>query len=66
MDLDAFASQLRDEHQRLMTTFETAQRTAEDAWAHYEAVSAELTAFRDKYGKVLRALDEGRVVVEGD
>jgi len=65
MDLDAFATELRAEHARLTATFEAAQAAAEEAWARYEDASNALTAFREKYGAVLRALGEGRIVVEG-
>ena len=65
-DLKAFEAALREEHAALTTAFETAQPLAEAAWADAEAKAAKLTAFRAKYGHVLRALDQGAVREKGD
>lgn len=62
-ELEAYAARLRAEHERLTAAYLAAQEQAEAAWAAYEAASSALTTFRERYGRVLRALDEGRVVV---
>ena len=62
-DLDKFESELTAQHAALTTAFESAQQTAEAAWADAEVKSVALTEFRAKYGKVLKALADGAVKV---
>lgn len=47
---------LHAEHTRLTQAFVEAQQVAENAWAEYEARSAELTTFRETHGAALKAL----------
>lgn len=64
-DLKAFEAELRTEHKQLTEAFEAAQKEAEAKWADAETKGKALTAFRAKYGRVLKALDQGAVEVEG-
>lgn len=56
--LKAFEADLRAQHDAKTQAFTTAQKAADAAWATFEAADADLTQFRAKYGKVLRALYE--------
>lgn len=64
-DLNKFQTELTAEHNKLTKAFETAQKDAEAKWTASEAASNALTTFRAKYGKVLKALNDGAVKVEG-
>jgi len=64
-DLQKFQADLTAEHDKLTKAFESAQKEAEAKWATAEEASNALTAFRAKYGKVLKALADGAVKVEG-
>lgn len=64
-DLQKFESELKAEHAALTKAFEDAQGKAEAAWADAEAKSVALTTFRGKYHKVLKALSDSVVTVEG-
>lgn len=70
-DLQQFESELRGEHDRLTQRFNETQESAEALWSEHEQASRELTEFRSKYGKVLKALNESVITVteeatEGD
>lgn len=56
-DFTTFEAELKAEHARLTKAYEEAHAAAEVAWADAEAKSSALTAFREKYGRVLRAFD---------
>lgn len=64
-DLQKFQTELVAEHDKLTKAFEAAQTEAEAKWAAQEQAAEVLTAFRAKYGKVLKALKESAVKVEG-
>lgn len=64
-DLQKFHVELTAEHEKLTKAFEAAQAEAEAKWAVAEAAGDVLTQFRAKYGKVLKALNDGAVKVEG-
>lgn len=64
-DLNKFQSELTAEHDKLTKAFEAAQKDAEAKWTASEDAANTLTAFRAKYGKVLKALNDGAVKVEG-
>jgi hypothetical protein len=64
-DLQKFHAELVAEHDKLTKTFEAAQAEAEAKWAVSETAADVLTQFRAKYGKVLKALNDGAVKVEG-
>jgi hypothetical protein len=64
-DLQKFHAELVAEHDKLTKIFLAAQAEAEAKWAVSEAAAAAVTVFRAKYGKVLKALNEGAVKVEG-
>ena len=63
-DLHALTTELRTQHTALTEAFETAQAAAEIAWADAETKAAALVAFRNDYGAVLKALDQGAVTVK--
>ena len=64
-DLDKFTKDLISEHDALTKAFEAAQVKAEAEWADYEQKKAAVSAWRAKYGKVYKALQDGAVKVEG-
>jgi hypothetical protein len=63
VDLKAFENDLRAQHAALTKTYEEKHVAGEKAWSEYEQAKTALVAFRTKYGKVLKALDN--VKVEG-
>lgn len=64
-DLQKFQTELVSEHEKLTKAFEKAQVDAEKLWTNMEEAAFALEAFRTKYGKVLKALADGAVKVEG-
>ncbi len=66
--LAQFESELRAEHDALTRRFLDTQEAAEAMWAEHEAASRQLTAFRSKYFRVIKALNERQVeiVAAGD
>ena len=63
-DLDLMAAEVLAAHERLTAEFLDTQREAEEKWARHQAASDRLTAFREKWGSVVRALESGVVRVK--
>lgn len=65
-DLKKFEAELKAEHGKLTEAYEQQLEVAEAEWAKLETAKTELTEFRSKYGRVIKALDEGAIEVKAD
>jgi hypothetical protein len=63
-DLQQYEVEMRGEHTRLTQAYESQQTVADAEWEKLEAAKRALSAFRAKYGRVIKALDAGAVTVE--
>lgn len=53
--------ELKQEHDRLSADYAAKHDAAEAAWAEYEQAKTELSQFRNEFGRVLRAFDQGLI-----